>query len=107
MGGGEEGQERGDICTIMADLHCMAEVNTTLQKQFSPIKKINLKNSLPKCKEKLHSETWKVSLDSKLVEQKFTTNKQTKTMGVGKEVPREGGYIYTYSWFMLLYRKLT
>ena len=30
-GGGEEAQERGDICTIMDDLHCcMAETITTL-----------------------------------------------------------------------------
>ena len=39
--GGREAQEGGDICIIMTDLHCCtAETNTTLESNFSPIKKI-------------------------------------------------------------------
>ena len=40
MGEGREAQEDGDICIIMADLHCcMEETNTTLASNFPPIKK--------------------------------------------------------------------
>ena len=38
--GGREVQERGDICMHTADsLHCTAETNTTLQSNYTPIKK--------------------------------------------------------------------
>ena len=37
---GREAQEEGDMCIIMADLHCcMIETNTTLYCNFLPIKK--------------------------------------------------------------------
>ena len=38
VGGGREVQEGGDICDLMADSrHCMAEANTILESNYSPI----------------------------------------------------------------------
>ena len=38
--GGAGMQEGGDICILVADLHCcLAKTNTTLQSNFPPIKK--------------------------------------------------------------------
>ena len=76
--------------------HCKA-IFLQLKNKFKKI-------SLPKCKEKLHSETWKVSLDSKLIEQKFTTNEK-KQWGLRKRLSRGRGYMYTYSCFILLYSR--
>ena len=39
-GGGRVGQLRGDICLLIADsLCCIVEINTTLQSNYTPIKK--------------------------------------------------------------------
>lgn len=44
VGEGREAQEGGTIGIITADLHCgMAETSTTLESNFPPIKKLNLK----------------------------------------------------------------
>ena len=44
IGGGEEAQEGGDRCIILAGLCCCAaDTNKTLQSNFLPIKKLNKK----------------------------------------------------------------
>ena len=83
MGEGEEGQERKGIYVQLWLIYILWQKSTQHCKAiFLQLKNKFKKISLPKCKEKLHSEKWKVSLDSKLIEQKLT-NKQT--MGVGEE----------------------
>ena len=83
MGEGEEGQERKGIYVQLWLIYILWQKSTQHCKAiFVQLKNKFKKISLPKCKEKLHSEKWKVSLDSKLIEQKLT-NKQT--MGVGEE----------------------
>ena len=54
IGGGEEAQEGGDRCIILAGLCCFAaDTNKTLQNNFLPIKKLNKKKKREAQKEHL------------------------------------------------------
>ena len=45
-GGGREVKEEGDICIYVADsLHCMAETNTTLESNYTPISKSKMQRT--------------------------------------------------------------